>query len=1075
MAAPMKLQCLDDFPSHIHPLHVLINKSQFTEKFPDYTGPTYALLLSLTDKRAPSNRGFLVCAHVTPEEETNVNIPTCLAVYVSKSFLKHYGLKEHSPGTVRPQSLLPLKKIVIGARTKQSFKWASSEKFSNGLLILASCHGQTLLARQGDALLIPYHHLLGEEAAQVQQYLSDVMVLECTPVNQGMITVDTSVVVSDCRDLDMTNTNITSRLSASSLFVSDFAQYANSLSSGSSLLNSKVLDFSAFLQALECRLDVRVLDVSSLHKPGGILSRLEKNEALDVDSCIFVNKSLLLKMGVFNGEWVIASVPTEKTKKTPPGQSPVLGDRESSWKIPFKKQGRVHLVAIKAFDTVKHQDMDVNDNVGFISPVQWFNLSDGMAVPVGNKTIKIKRWNKVSSHAESQISVSACRCAAPPFAKELHIEAVISPDYNSHGPFDSILYKHFSTPRLVQRGSILGIPTEGHPDLIENSSEGILRWPVLYFKVKRVCGFSAEEEEVSSYLADSNHTSLYMGGSAHSPSPCSVLPKGLSFWTSLCSPGLSSTVEQLLTIIQPHFSESSSTLKKGCSVLLMGPNGSGKVTAVRAASRRLHLHLIKVDCVTLCADTAAACEAKMKSVFERAELHHPCVLLLRNLQLLGQPRDGIETDSRVTSTLCQLVAAVHASVVVVGSVSSQRELSSDVMAAFVHQVAIESLSEEQRRTMLSSLSEDLMLGKDVNLAKIAKQTAGFVLGDICALLTNAGKAAHRRLLQTYFPEGASEQEEEDLCVSGVSVTSEDFSTALDVLQEAHSQAIGAPKIPSVRWQDVGGLQQVKKEILDTIQLPLEHPELLSLGLRRSGLLLYGPPGTGKTLLAKAVATECTMTFLSVKGPELINMYVGQSEENIREVFSKARTAAPCIIFFDELDSLAPNRGHSGDSGGVMDRVVSQLLAELDGLHSSGDVFVIGATNRPDLLDQSLLRPGRFDKLVYVGVNEDRESQLQVLKAILRKFKVDPSVCLSEIVESCPPQLTGADLYALCSDAMMCAVKRKISRIAEGVDSELSALTLCSEDFRQALSGLQPSVSEQQLNRYKLIQQKFTSK
>uniref|UniRef100_A0A8C1HB13 Peroxisomal ATPase PEX6 n=1 Tax=Cyprinus carpio carpio TaxID=630221 RepID=A0A8C1HB13_CYPCA len=1089
MAAPVKLQCLDDFPTHIHPLHVLISKSQFTQKFPDYTGPTYALLLSLMDQQSPCNRGFLVCAHATSEEETDVNIPTCLAVYVSRSFLKHYGLKEHSPGTVRPQSLLPLKKIVIGARTKQSFKWASSEKFSNALLILASCHGQTLLARQGDALLIPYHHLLGEEAAQVQQCLSEVMVLECTPVSQGRITVDTSVVVSDCRDLDLSNTSTTtSRLSASSLFVSDFAQYASSLSSGSSLLNSRVLDFSAFLQALECRLDVRVVDVSNLHKPGGILSRLEQNEGLDVDSTIFVHKSLLLKMGVFNGEWVIASVPTDKVKKTPPTQSPVLADRESSSAIPNKKQGRVHLVAIKAFDTVRQQDMDVNDNVGFISPVQWFNLTDGMAVPVGNKTIKIKRWNKVSSEAESQISVSACRCAVPPFAKELHIEAVVSPDYNSHGPFDSILYKHFSSPRLVQRGSILGIPSEGHPDLIENSSEGILRWPVLYFRVKQVCGFSAEEEEVSSYLADSSHTSLYMGGSAHSRSPCSVLQKGSSFWTSLCPPGLSSTVEQLLTIIQPHFSESSLTLKRGCSVLLMGPNGSGKVTAVRAASRRLHLHLIKVDCVSLCADTAAACEAKMKSVFERAELHHPCVLLLRNLQLLGQSRDGPETDSRVTSTLCQLAAAAHASVVVVGSVSSQRELSSDVTAAFVHQVGIESLSEEQRRTMLSSLSEDLHLGKDVNLGQIAKQTAGFVLGDLCALLTSAGKAAHRRLLQTYFPEAASEQEEEDLCVSGVSVTSEDFSAALDVLQEAHSQAIGAPKIPSVRWQDVGGLQQVKKEILDTIQLPLEHPELLSLGLRRSGLLLYGPPGTGKTLLAKAVATECTMTFLSVKGPELINMYVGQSEENIREVFRKARTAAPCVIFFDELDSLAPNRGHSGDSGGVMDRVVSQLLAELDGLHSSGDVFVIGATNRPDLLDQSLLRPGRFDKLVYVGVNEDRESQLQVLKAVLRRFKVDPSVCLSEVVESCPPQLTGADLYALCSDAMMCAIKRKISRITEGnatvpvtsgpqscVDSEASALTLCSEDFRQALAGLQPSVSEQQLNRYKLIQQKFNIK
>ncbi|XP_010768249.1 peroxisome assembly factor 2-like [Notothenia coriiceps] len=228
------------------------------------------------------------------------------------------------------------------------------------------------------------------------------------------------------------------------------------------------------------------------------------------------------------------------------------------------------------------------------------------------------------------------------------------------------------------------------------------------------------------------------------------------------------------------------------------------------------------------------------------------------------------------------------------------------------------------------------------------------------------------------------RQEEDLCSSGVTILNQDFSSALETLQEAQSTAIGAPKIPDVRWEDVGGLHQVKKEILDTVQLPLQRPELLSLGLNRTGVLLYGPPGTGKTLLAKAVATECSMTFLSVKGPELINMYVGQSEENIREVFLRARSAAPCVIFFDELDSLAPSRGRSGDSGGVMDRVVSQLLAELDALQSSVGVFVIGATNRPDLLDQSLLRPGRFDKLVYVGINEDRGSQLQVLQAILRK-------------------------------------------------------------------------------------------
>ncbi len=376
----MKLQCLEDFPLHIHPLHVLINRSQFTRKFPDHTGPPHALLLSPTDSQSPPNRGFLVCAHAAPEEVSDVNIPACVAVYVSRSFLKHYGLKEHSPGTLRPQSLLPLKKIVIGARTKQSFKWASSEKFSNALLILASCHGQTLLARQGDALLIPYHHLLGDEAAQVQQYLSDVMVLECTPVSQGRITVDTSIVLSDCRDLELSSTSITL---APSLFVSDFAQYASSLSSGSSLLSSKVLDFGAFSQALECRLDVRVLDVTDLHTPGGMVSRLERDEALDVDSTVFVSKSLLLKLGVFNGEWVIASVPAEKMKKT---LSPVLGDCESI----CKRQGRVHLAAVKAFDSVKHQDKDGNDNVGLVSPVQWFNLSDGMAVPVGNKTIKIK-------------------------------------------------------------------------------------------------------------------------------------------------------------------------------------------------------------------------------------------------------------------------------------------------------------------------------------------------------------------------------------------------------------------------------------------------------------------------------------------------------------------------------------------------------------------------------------------------------------------------------------------------------------------------------------------------------------
>ena len=202
----------------------------------------------------------------------------------------------------------------------------------------------------------------------------------------------------------------------------------------------------------------------------------------------------------------------------------------------------------------------------------------------------------------------------------------------------------------------------------------------------------------------------------------------------------------------------------------------------------------------------------------------------------------------------------------------------------------------------------------------------------------------------------------DCRAAGIPLLSADFNQALDASRSSYSESIGAPKIPNVTWDDVGGLAKVKTEILDTIQLPLEHPELFADGLKkRSGVLLYGPPGTGKTLLAKAVATSCSLNFFSVKGPELLNMYIGESEANVRRVFQRARDAKPCVIFFDELDSVAPKRGNQGDSGGVMDRIVSQLLAELDGMaegSAGADVFVIGATNRPDLLDPALLRPGR---------------------------------------------------------------------------------------------------------------------
>ena len=317
-----------------------------------------------------------------------------------------------------------------------------------------------------------------------------------------------------------------------------------------------------------------------------------------------------------------------------------------------------------------------------------------------------------------------------------------------------------------------------------------------------------------------------------------------------------------------------------------------------------------------------------------------------------------------------------------------------------------------------------------------------------------------------------------------------LSAAVSRVKARTAVEIGAPEAPDVTWDDVGGLEDAKAMILDTVELPLRHRDLFAGGLRRrSGVLLYGPPGSGKTLLAKAVAAQCAASFLSVKGPELIDPYVGESERKVREAFARARRARPCVVFFDELDALAPARGGSGDSGGVMDRVVAQLLAEIDAAQaaSDGDLFVVGATNRPDLLDPALLRPGRLDALVYVGVSEDAASKLKVLRALTRRFALGAGVDLEAVARACPPTLSGADLYALCADAWMGALKRRIAAGGdgdgtgeggrdegagggggEGGSTEAAAppaVVVEAADFAAALAALTPSLSREELARY----------
>lgn len=367
---------------------------------------------------------------------------------------------------------------------------------------------------------------------------------------------------------------------------------------------------------------------------------------------------------------------------------------------------------------------------------------------------------------------------------------------------------------------------------------------------------------------------------------------------------------------------------------------------------------------------------------------------------------------------------------------------------------------------------------------VATQTSGFMPRDLHALIADAGANLLTKVnSQTKDENGTLESRLRSQVLTDRSseeksliMEKEDFNSSLDRSKKRNASALGAPKVPNVKWEDVGGLEDVKKSIMDTVQLPLLHKDLFSSGLRkRSGVLLYGPPGTGKTLLAKAVATECSLNFLSVKGPELINMYIGESEKNVRDIFQKARSARPCVIFFDELDSLAPARGVSGDSGGVMDRVVSQMLAEIDGLNdSSQDLFIIGASNRPDLIDPALLRPGRFDKLLYVGVNSEASYRERVLKALTRKFKLHENISLLSIAKKCPPNFTGADMYALCADAWFHAAKRKVisSDSSSSINDQDDAVIVEYDDFVEVLKELSPSLSMAELKKYEQLRDQF---
>ena len=566
---------------------------------------------------------------------------------------------------------------------------------------------------------------------------------------------------------------------------------------------------------------------------------------------------------------------------------------------------------------------------------------------------------------------------------------------------------------------------------------------------------------------------------------------------------LLSTERRLRDLLAAATSPHAVRLELDPTIILLhsSQRNSGKTRLSVNAVSDLGLHVFTIDAHELLAEGGSTeVDLTFQARISRAQ---SCgaditVLHIRHVESL--------TSGRVATVLREAFASFRA---ITCTTSQLDSIPEGIRTLFTHELQVHAPDEIERRSLLQSIIADrsLQISPDVSLSSLALKTAALVAGNLVEIVDRAVIARQCRLT-TVLDENRKMSSRplystmQDLLLTAdpsiTDLSNADFSSAIDAARASFSDSIGAPKIPSVSWADVGGLANVKDAVMETIQLPLSGPELFAKGMKkRSGILFYGPPGTGKTLLAKAIATEFSLNFFSVKGPELLNMYIGESEANVRRVFQRARDARPCVVFFDELDSVAPKRGNQGDSGGVMDRIVSQLLAELDGMSdsssssrnasSNGGVFVIGATNRPDLLDQALLRPGRFDKLLYLGISDTHEKQETILRALTRKFHLDPSCSLARVAEKLPFTYTGADLYALCSDAMLKAVMRRAGDIdahakradctvAEYFDTHASTSDLEvlveEQDFEKASRELVGSVSAKELEHYQRVRERF---
>ncbi len=500
-------------------------------------------------------------------------------------------------------------------------------------------------------------------------------------------------------------------------------------------------------------------------------------------------------------------------------------------------------------------------------------------------------------------------------------------------------------------------------------------------------------------------------------------------------------------------------------ILLYGPPGCGKTLLAKGLANECEASFFSVNGPEIMNKYYGETEAKLREIFKEARDNVPSIIFVDEIDAVAPKREDVfgDVEKRVVAQLLALMDGLsdRGDVVVMGATNRPEGVDPALRrpGRFDREVEIGVPNVEDRLEILQIHTRGMPLAADVDLKNLARILHGYTGADLRALCRESALKALRRYLPDIDIESDSIAPE---VLEKLIVTVNDFHEAFKEIVPTAMREFYV-ETPTVRWSDIGGLDDVKKKLQDNVIWAIKHPELfIKAGVKPTrGVLLYGPSGCGKTLLARAIATESAANFITVRGPEVLSKWVGESEKAVREIFRKAKSSAPCIVFFDEIDSLGVSRSLGGEDSGVGERVLSQLLTEIDSIHNVGDIFVVGATNRPDLLDSALIRPGRIDLPIYVTA-PDEKSRENILGVISKNMPLNKKVSLTDIAKKADGY-SGADLEALCREAAISALNRSAEK-----------LSISSGDFEVAFRNVKPSVNPEVISWYESIYEKMAN-